>query len=95
MSSGSKLCSQMQHWIASMFCQLRFGWFPFLTRVIEHTLERYIIGYSPYGVLNWSEIERLLSISGEDDQTVNRKYQSHWTGRLRTRVLVLTNLKSP
>jgi len=25
MSSGSNECSQMQHWIASMFCQLRFG----------------------------------------------------------------------
>ncbi|MCP4389840.1 MAG: NTP-binding protein [Gammaproteobacteria bacterium] len=36
-------------------------------------------------------VERLLSISGEDDQTVNRKFLSHWSGRLRARFLVLTN----
>lgn len=35
--------------------------------------------------------ERLLSISGEDALTVNRKYQSHWTGRLGVRFLILTN----
>jgi putative DNA primase/helicase len=35
--------------------------------------------------------ERLLSISGEDDQTINRKNTSFWTGRLQTRFLVLTN----
>lgn len=35
--------------------------------------------------------ERLLSISGEDGVTVDRKYQSAWTGRLPTRFLVLSN----
>jgi putative DNA primase/helicase len=35
--------------------------------------------------------ERLLSISGEDDQTINRKYQSFWSGRLFARFLILTN----
>lgn len=36
-------------------------------------------------------VERLLNISGADNQTINRKYLSHWTGRLNTRFLVLTN----
>ena len=35
--------------------------------------------------------ERLLSISGEDGQTINRKNKSFWTGRLFVRFLILTN----
>jgi len=35
--------------------------------------------------------ERLLSISGEDSLTIDRKYLSAWTGRLPTRILILTN----
>jgi putative DNA primase/helicase len=35
--------------------------------------------------------ERLLSISGEDGQTVNRKNKSFWFGRLFVRFLILTN----
>jgi putative DNA primase/helicase len=35
--------------------------------------------------------ERLLSISGEDGLTIDRKYLSAWTGRLPTRFLLLTN----
>lgn len=35
--------------------------------------------------------ERLLSISGEDVQTIDRKHGAHWTGRLPTRFLILTN----
>jgi putative DNA primase/helicase len=36
-------------------------------------------------------VERLLSISGEDSLTVDRKYKDPWTGRLPSRFLVLTN----
>jgi putative DNA primase/helicase len=36
-------------------------------------------------------VERLLSISGEDAITVDRKFLSPWTGRLPTRFLILTN----
>ena len=36
-------------------------------------------------------MERLLSISGEDLQNVNRKNASFWIGQLRTRFLVITN----
>ena len=36
-------------------------------------------------------VEHLLSISGEDMLTVDRKYQSHWHGKLSARLLILTN----
>lgn len=35
--------------------------------------------------------ERLLSITGEDSLTVDRKYLPAWTGRLPTRFMILTN----
>jgi putative DNA primase/helicase len=35
--------------------------------------------------------ERLLSISGEDAQTIDRKFLPAWTGRLSTRFFVITN----
>jgi putative DNA primase/helicase len=35
--------------------------------------------------------ERLLSITGEDALTIDRKYREAWTGRLGVRFLVLTN----
>ncbi len=35
--------------------------------------------------------ERLLSISGEDALTIDRKFQSAWTGRLGARFLIFTN----
>jgi putative DNA primase/helicase len=37
-------------------------------------------------------VERLLSITGEDGQTIDRKYNPQpWTGRLPTRFVILTN----
>jgi putative DNA primase/helicase len=36
-------------------------------------------------------IERLLSISGEDTLTVNRKYKDHWTGKLPCRLHIISN----
>jgi putative DNA primase/helicase len=36
-------------------------------------------------------VERLLSISGEDALTIDRKYRESWTGRLPTRFVILTN----
>lgn len=35
--------------------------------------------------------ERLLSITGEDSQTIERKYLDAWTGRLQVRFIVLSN----
>jgi putative DNA primase/helicase len=36
-------------------------------------------------------VERLLSISGEDSLTIDRKYKEPWTGKLPTRFIVMTN----
>jgi putative DNA primase/helicase len=36
-------------------------------------------------------VERLLSISGEDTITVNRKYRDQWTGKLPSRFVVISN----
>lgn len=36
-------------------------------------------------------VERLLSISGEDALTIDRKFKEPWTGRLPTRFVVLSN----
>lgn len=36
-------------------------------------------------------VERLLSITGEDCLTIDRKYQAHWTGKLASRFLLLSN----
>lgn len=36
-------------------------------------------------------VERLLSISGEDALTVDRKYKSHWFGRLHCRFVIMSN----
>ncbi len=35
--------------------------------------------------------ERLLSISGEDEQTVDRKHRDAWTGKLPSRILIMSN----
>jgi putative DNA primase/helicase len=36
-------------------------------------------------------VERLLSISGEDTLTVNRKYKDQWTGKLPARLMLCSN----
>ena len=36
-------------------------------------------------------MERLLSITGEDTLTIDRKYREPWTGKLPTRFVMLTN----
>jgi putative DNA primase/helicase len=36
-------------------------------------------------------VERLLSISGEDTLTVNRKYREQWTGKLPARIVLCSN----
>ena len=40
---------------------------------------------------NSAAVERLLSISGEDVQTIPRKYKDDWSGMLPTRLMVLSN----
>jgi len=36
-------------------------------------------------------VERLLSITGEDTLTVNRKYRDQWTGKLPVRIHIVSN----
>jgi putative DNA primase/helicase len=36
-------------------------------------------------------VERLLSVSGEDSLTIDRKYRDPWTGRLPSRFVILSN----
>ena len=36
-------------------------------------------------------VERILSITGEDSLDVDRKYRDPWTGRLPTRIMILSN----
>jgi putative DNA primase/helicase len=36
-------------------------------------------------------VERILAITGEDSLSVDRKFKDAWTGRLETRIMVLTN----
>ena len=40
---------------------------------------------------NAAIVECLLSISGEDDQTIDRKHLPSWTGRLSTRFVLISN----
>ena len=40
---------------------------------------------------NAAIVECLLSISGEDDQTIDRKHLPAWTGRLPTRFVLISN----
>jgi putative DNA primase/helicase len=40
---------------------------------------------------NAAIVECLLSISGEDDQTIDRKHMPAWTGRLPTRFVLISN----
>jgi putative DNA primase/helicase len=46
---------------------------------------------SHYHMDTQAAIERLLSISGGDAQTINRKNKPHWSGRLPTRFMVMAN----
>ncbi|MGW2043733.1 DNA primase family protein [Streptomyces sp. NPDC001858] len=40
---------------------------------------------------NSQVVERLLTISGEDTIDVDRKHREHWTGKLPTRLVILSN----
>jgi putative DNA primase/helicase len=50
-----------------------------------------IISDARLGSLGATVVERLLSITGEDTLTIDRKYREPWTGKLLTRFVILTN----
>jgi len=64
-----------------------FGLAPLIGKQLAIIADARISGRADHQVI----VERLLSISGEDSLTIDRKYLSAWTGRLPTRILILTN----
>ncbi len=64
-----------------------FGLWPLLHKRLAIIADARLSGRTDQAVI----VERLLSISGEDTITVDRKHLSPWTGRLPTRFLILTN----
>jgi putative DNA primase/helicase len=63
-----------------------FGLMPWINRRLA------LISDARLGSRNISTVtERLLSISGGDTLTVNRKYLPPWNGKLGTRIVILTN----
>ncbi|MCC7293573.1 MAG: hypothetical protein IT449_16070 [Phycisphaerales bacterium] len=64
-----------------------FGLWPLLHKRLAIIADARLSGRTDQAVV----VERLLSISGEDSITVDRKHLSPWTGKLPTRFLILTN----
>ena len=67
--------------------QSNFGLAPLIAKSLAIISDARVGGKSDQAVI----AERLLSISGEDAITIDRKHQSAWTGRLPVRFMVLTN----
>jgi putative DNA primase/helicase len=63
-----------------------FGLAPLLGKPLAVIADARLDGRSTHVV-----VERLLSISGEDTITVNRKYRDQWSGKLPTRFMVISN----
>jgi putative DNA primase/helicase len=63
-----------------------FGLAPLLGKTLAVVSDARLSGRGTHVV-----VERLLSISGEDTLTVNRKYREQWTGKLPTRLMVCSN----
>jgi putative DNA primase/helicase len=63
-----------------------FGLAPLIGKPLAVISDARFVGKSS-GVV----VERLLSISGEDTLTVNRKYRDQWTGKLPSRLHVISN----
>ena len=67
--------------------QTNFGLSPLISRPLGLISDARLSGRSDAKVV----VERLLSVSGEDSLTIDRKYREPWTGRLPTRFMLLTN----
>ena len=63
----------------------QFGLWPLIDKCLA------IIPDARLGRGSQRAIEHLLSVSGEDPLTIDRKNKEHWTGRLPTRLLIMTN----
>lgn len=67
--------------------QGQFGLEPFYGKTLAVIGDARLSGRADAGVI----VERLLSISGEDAQTIDRKYKSPVTCQLKTRILLISN----
>jgi putative DNA primase/helicase len=63
-----------------------FGLAPLLGKPLAVVSDARLSGANVHQV-----VERLLSVSGEDMITVDRKYRDQWTGKLPSRFLILSN----
>jgi putative DNA primase/helicase len=63
-----------------------FGLAPLLGKTLAVISDARFVGKNGHTV-----VERLLSISGEDSLTVNRKYRDQWTGKLPCRLHIVSN----
>jgi putative DNA primase/helicase len=63
-----------------------FGLAPLLGKTLAVVSDARLNGKGAHVV-----VERLLSISGEDTLTVNRKYRDEWTGKLPCRLMLCSN----
>jgi putative DNA primase/helicase len=63
-----------------------FGLSPLLGRPLAVVSDARLAGGNVHQV-----VERLLSVSGEDLLTVDRKYREPWTGKLASRFLIISN----
>lgn len=63
-----------------------FGLQPLIDRPVAIISDGRVSGRADSAV-----VERLLSISGEDSLSIHRKYKGAWTGRLPTRLLMVSN----
>lgn len=63
-----------------------FGMQPLIGKPLAVVPDARLDGRGPNAI-----VERLLSISGEDTLTVDRKHREAWTGKLPTRLMVLSN----
>lgn len=65
----------------------RFGLQPLIGKRLAIISDARLSGKTDQAVI----AERLLSITGEDGLTIDRKNRDAWTGRLKTRFVILTN----
>jgi putative DNA primase/helicase len=67
--------------------QTNFGLAPLISKPLAIISDARLGGRADQAAI----AERLLSISGEDSLTIDRKFSSAWTGRMPTRFMMLTN----
>ena len=64
-----------------------FGLSPLIGKPLALISDARLSGYSDNSIV----VERLLTLSGEDSLTIDRKYREPWTGRLPARLVLMTN----